>query len=570
MSISYIIIYGVSVPRIKDALLMSTQHGRFPSLTTRSIILGIIGSIILSASSLFIALKMGALPWPIVFAVLVSSLSLRALGSKDIHEVNVTHAAMSAGAMVAGGLAFTIPALWISNPEQTISIQEVLFVAIAGTTLGLIACATFQAYFIRKKKLTYPIGISAADTLKATQDNSGKSGKALFGGMGFAALWAGLRDIFGWMPQVFIAPHIFPGIGFGVFNSPMICSLGFIIGTTMAFVWFAGALIGNIAIGWAAPTLGWIDFDTANNIRMSLGLGVMLGVGAGVIISNLLTYLPSKTGSKIQEDPKKDPRAIYCKKSYVAIICALVAFAISLYLNMTPIASITFIAATWFCIWLAAYLTGTTGINPMEIFGVVVLLLIQLLFSHTETKTLFLLAGIVAVGCGICGDVMCDLKAGDVLKTNPYSQFAGMVVGGYAGAICASVLLVVLFEVYGAKSFGFDAQFVSAQASVVATMAGGIPHQPAFITGIIAGVVLSLLKLPVMTLGLGIYLPFYISSGAFVGAVIKLICDRAYSKKPQDDQEQLQERDQAIASGILGGESLIGILVAILALISFK
>ncbi len=549
---------------------MSTQHGRFPSLTIRSVILGIIGSIILSASSLFIALKMGALPWPIVFAVLVSSLSLKALGSKDIHEVNVTHAAMSAGAMVAGGLAFTIPALWISDPSQTITIEQILFVALTGTTLGLSACALFQAYFIRRKKLTYPIGISAADTLKATQDNAGKSGKALFGGMGFAAVWATLRDIFGWMPQVFIAPHILPGIGFGVFNSPMICSLGFIIGTTMAFVWFAGAVIGNIGISCGLPALGIMDFDTANNLRMSLGLGVMLGVGAGVIISNLLTHLPSKTGQDTKEDEAHDSGAIHCKKSAVAIICALVAAAISLYLNLSPLASIIFIGATWFCIWLAAYLTGTTGINPMEIFGVVVLLLIQLLFVQTSTKTLFLLAGIVAVSCGICGDVMCDLKAGDVLKTNPYSQFVGMVIGGYAGAICSSILLVVLFEAYGAQSFGFDASFVSAQASVVASMAGGIPHQPAFVTGIVIGIILSLMKLPVMTLGLGIYLPFYISSGAFVGALVKLYFDKKYAKKSPSETEELDERNQAVASGILGGESLIGILTAIVALISFR
>ena len=549
---------------------MSTQPSRFPSLTVRSVILGIIGSIILSASSLFIALKMGALPWPIVFAVLVSSLSLKALGSKDIHEVNVTHAAMSAGAMVAGGLAFTIPALWISDPTQTITLEQILFVAIIGTTLGLSACAVYQAYFIRRKKLTYPIGLSAADTLKATQDNSGKSGKALFGGMGFAAIWATLRDILGWMPQVFIAPGILPGIGFGVFNSPMICSLGYIIGTTMAFVWFAGAVIGNIGISCVFPALGWMDFETANNVRMSLGLGVMLGVGAGVIISNLLTHLPSKTGQHAKEDPSSDKGAIHCKKSSIAIICALVAAALSLYFQLSVLASILFIAATWFCIWLAAYLTGTTGINPMEIFGVIVLLLMQVLFSSTTTKTLFFLAGIVAVSCGICGDVMCDLKAGDVLKTNPYSQFAGMVLGGYAGAICSSILLVVLFEAYGAQSFGFDSNFVCAQASVVASMAGGIPHQPAFITGIIIGVILSLMKLPVMTLGLGIYLPFYISAGAFVGALIKLYFNKHYEKLNPEKTEELEERNQAIASGILGGESLIGILVAIIALISFS
>ena len=96
------------------------------ALTGRALVIGALGSALLTASSLFIALKMGALPWPIVFAALASIVALRALGSHNLHEANVCHAAMSAGAMVAGGLAFTIPGLWMLGPSYQVTLPQVL------------------------------------------------------------------------------------------------------------------------------------------------------------------------------------------------------------------------------------------------------------------------------------------------------------------------------------------------------------------------------------------------------------------------------------------------------------
>ena len=87
-------------------------------LTIRGMVIGVIGSVVITCSSMYIALKLSSLPWPIMFVALFSMLALKALGSTNLNEINVTHTAMSAGAMVAGGLAFTIPGIWILNPER--------------------------------------------------------------------------------------------------------------------------------------------------------------------------------------------------------------------------------------------------------------------------------------------------------------------------------------------------------------------------------------------------------------------------------------------------------------------
>ena len=84
-------------------------------LTLRGVVVGCVGCVVITASSVYVALRMGALPWPIIFAAIVSLFFLRALsrGRASLNEANVTHTVMSSGAMVAGGLAFTIPGAWM-------------------------------------------------------------------------------------------------------------------------------------------------------------------------------------------------------------------------------------------------------------------------------------------------------------------------------------------------------------------------------------------------------------------------------------------------------------------------
>lgn len=597
-------------------------------LTARSLIIGGIGSVVITASSLFIALKMGALPWPIVFAALVSVAFLRLFKSKDLHEANVCHAAMSAGAMVAGGLAFTLPGLWILGAHTQglaeLPLYQILIAALCGTAVGLVISASLQPLFIRKKRLAYPIGTSAAQTLLATDKTDGKDAKVLFGTMSVSALFALLRDNLGLMPAVWSTGTVAPGVTLGIMNSPMMAAVGFIIGTVPACVWFLGAVLSLVGISIILPACGLIGVDAISGWQTSLGLGLMMGTGAGAVIVNVIpaivkkarewesrgvsdlktrdeslanenkttssdksslaasTQGPKGACTQTAKDPAaantkatdvqqaKDPAALRVPFSWGALVMAIVACVICLFLQIPLLASLIIICGAWFCGYISAWLTGTTGVNPMEIFGVLILLLIQLLFHDLTLISLFLGAAIVAVACGMVGDVMNDLKAGDELRTDPRDQYLGMVLGGFIGAVVASIMLFALFKAYGADAFGPQSFFVAAQASVVATMAGGIPVVPVFIAGIIAGFVLALFRLPVMTLGLGVYLPFYMSAAAFVGALIHMLLNWR-NRQQRDAEKTLRGKEDfyvAAASGILGGESLIGVMTALFAVIA--
>ena len=124
-------------------------------LTVRGMVIGVIGSVIITCSSMFIALKLSSLPWPIMFVALFSMLALKALGKTNLNEINVTHTAMSAGAMVAGGMAFTIPGIYILNPDAQVTTWQLLVIALAGVTLGLIFTALIRKYFVETKELPY-------------------------------------------------------------------------------------------------------------------------------------------------------------------------------------------------------------------------------------------------------------------------------------------------------------------------------------------------------------------------------------------------------------------------------
>ena len=134
------------------------------------------------------------------------------------------------------------------------------------------------------------------------------------------------------------------------------------------------------------------------------------------------------------------------------------------------------------------------------------------------------------------------------------------------------VAFIALVTAYGPDAFGPDKSFVAAQASVVATMVSGIPSVPWFAGGFIAGIVMYWLGIPAMMIGLGVYLPFYMSLTAFLGSCVKLAYDKWAAHRDAEaglsDEEKaakdaaFQEQGLVVASGLLGGESIVGVILA--------
>ena len=127
---------------------------------------------------------------------------------------------------------------------------------------------------------------------------------------------------------------------------------------------------------------------------------------------------------------------------------------------------------------------------------------------------------------------------------------------------------MALVGAYGTGAFGPGQQFVSAQASVVATMVSGIPHLPAFVVGIVAGIALYCMGIPSMMIGLGVYLPFYMSLSAPIGALIKFAYDKLAGDKAQNGELNHDDTGIIVASGLLGGESIVGVAIALVTVVT--
>jgi uncharacterized oligopeptide transporter (OPT) family protein len=521
--------------------------------TLRGQILGIIGSIVITTSSMYVALKMGALPWPTIFVAVASMAFLKVMGNTNINEINVTHTSMSAGAMVAGGVAFTIPGIYMLDPAANVSTLSLVTITIGGVILGLIFTALIRKYFVVTLALPYPMGIAASETLIAG-DEGGKKAALLGITMAAVAVFVFIRDWFATIPlipgAVFNQTLLAKGIPFGVWVAPMAVAIGYLIGPLYTGVWFLGAIVGFFGISLAGVSFGFFaDLPAAEAFRQSLGIGVM--VGTGILIKGILPKAKEIYGPMFS---KELTQGAFISLRWTPIAFVLIAFAFTFILNMGILASIITILGVWITTSMSAQIVGQTGINPMEIFGIIVLLVAKFATSIGQLEAFFV-AAVVAVACGLVGDVMNDFKAGYILKSDPKAQWLSETIGGITGAIVSVFVLAIMFKAYGAMGPGTD--LPAPQAAAVAAMVGGIPDTTGFVIGLILGAVLYIVNVPVMTLGIGIYLPMFITMTVALGGAIRLIVNLAAPNFAKKDTGVI------IAAGLLGGEGITGVLIAI-------
>lgn len=558
---------------------MSSLNQRAPwrgQISAAGILIGCIGCVIITASSVYTALKMGALPWPTIFTSITALVLLRAAGRTSLNEANVTQIIMSAGSMVAGGLAFTIPGVWMLGLDAELSWIEIGGVALAGTLLGLVCTALIRRRFVEESNLEYPIGTAAAETLMASRAG-GATGKRLFGSMAAAGTWCALRDLAGVIPAMIGALPI-PGVAFGIYNSPMLLSVGFLVGGAAVAFWLAGGLIANFGIIVGGSAVGFWDVASAQGIASSLGMGLMMGSGIGVVVRDILpAAFRSAHNGRRDDDHASAPARTFGKldRSVLALLVAAAALLVCLVLGLSPIACAVVVALAFVTTIMSAQSVGQTGIDPMEIFGLIVLLVIAALGESDQVR-LFFVAGVVAVACGLAGDVMSDFKTGKIIGTDPRAMWIGQAIGALIGCAVSVAVMCALLNAYGADAFGPEKLFVSAQASVVATMVSGIPSVSAFVLGLAAGVALYCLGIPSMMLGLGVYLPFYMTLSASLGAAVKIAYDRiaatgntrasgnvTANADTRADETSHEETGIIVASGVLGGESIVGVIIAL-------
>lgn len=503
-----------------------------PELTVRALALGAAGAVVISASSAYVALRLGALPWPTVFVAVVSLAVLGPFGA-SLREINVAHTGMSAGGLVAGGLAFTIPAFWMADVPTELPLVSAIAAGVAGAVLGAGFTGVIRKYFIEERALPFPMGTAAAESLIAGREG-GRKGRILFSACLASGIFTWLRDGAGLVPQ-FLGTGRFPSF----WLSPMALGIGYIIGPLYMGTWLLGTLLANLLI--IPLGLNWEFFpsrEMAGAFTTSLGIGTIIGAGLLVL---LRAVSPALKGAA---------RAAGGQVKWLAVAAAIALAVMTAILGFPLLVSLFLILSVWFCVVTAATLTGQTGIDPMEIFGILVILAVRVFF-HVGLHQIFLIAAVVAVATGLAGDALQDFKVGNRLGTSPGAQWVSESLGGIVGAVTAAFAIFMLHDAFGPMGPGTD--FPAPQAFAVKSMIQGLPDATGFWTGFFAGLVLAAFRVPATTIGIGIYLPPFISLAAAVGGAA------AYFTRKGEHQRALT----LTASGFLGGEGITGVLMAI-------
>ncbi len=539
---------------------MAKYSGR--SLTPASILIGTIGAILVAASSFYVVLKFGALPWPTIMVTLISMSALGLFGRKDSGEITVTHTIMSAGSMVAGGVAFTVPGyLLLGGKLENIDKSLFLITILTGSVLGAVLSFIFRKKLIEEDKLEFPIGDAAYNLVKSGKNK--KNMKTVTLGMLFSTVVAVLRDYSFQKGKAPFIPTVY-SIKNGLFSfyvSPLLLGVGYILGFMNTFIWFLGGAVTYLIAQPLSVYYRIKDFDIMKN---SFGMGFVIGIGVSVIVKIVISTKRENKYKRIKND-NINIKIILGIFSVAAI--ALISFVYKLPLFL----SFVLILICILCTVIAGYTTGKTGINPMEIYAIITILMISFLnvllnglniggikFStNINLPVLFLLACIVAVACGLAGDILNDFKSGFKMKVSPGEQFIGELIGAVVSSFVVAFLFFIFFDIY--KNIGpkENSELIVLQASIVASIIKGIPFINIFWIGFGAGFTLNMLNLPVLTFGIGIYLPFYLTLPVFAGGLLSLISSRISQK--------FSSSMLLFSNGLMSGEAIVGVILSILA-----
>ena len=543
----------------KTRKIVSKTDRSETNVTFPAILTGIIGAVLVSSSSFYIALKFGALPWPTIMVTLLSMMTLNLFKKSNNKEITISHTIMSAGSMVAGGVAFTMPAYIILGGKLTdINQYQLLLTILGGSVAGAFLSYIFRAKLIEEEKLEFPIGEAAYNLV-----DSGKSVKNIryvaFGTL-FSSIIAFFRDFSFTKGKAPVIPTVITlknGL-FSIYLSPLLVGMGYVLGFVNTFVWFLG---GAIVLFIGEPLAKMFKINNFPIMKNSFGMGFMIGIGIAIVLKIIFA-------NKMKKDTEN--------KSIVAklLVLSVISIIIITFIYKLPIfLSLVLVLISILCTIIAGYSTGKTGVNPMEIYAIITILLISFLnkmlnglniggikfYTNLNTLILFMLACIITVACGLAGDILNDFKSGYKMKVKPSEQLFGELIGAIVSSFVITFLFFVFFKVYKVIGPVENTELIALQASIVATVINGIPFLGIFFMGLAAGLILSLLNLPVLTFGIGIYVPFYLTSTVFLGGLVSFIGNKV--------SKNSHSKLLLISNGLMSGEAIVGVILSIMAYI---
>ena len=580
-----------------------------PELTVTSIVLGIVLAVIFGGANAYLGLRVGMTVSASIPSAVISMGIIRVILKRDsILENNMVQTIGSSGESLAAGAIFTLPALfmWAAETGSAMpSLLQITLIAITGGILGVLFMIPLRSALIVQEHgvLPYPEGTACAEVLMAGEEG-GLKANLVFSGLGIAAVYKFIADGLKVFPsEVDFQIDSYKGSGIGMDVLPALLGVGYICGPQVSSYLLAGGtvawfvimplivLFGGDSVLYPATTSitelftqGGTWAIWSNYIRY-IGAGA---VAAGGIIS-LIKSLPLivKTFSQAMKSygKKSDGTANRLSLDLSMNVVVLGIIAVVIFMWLVPVIPVNLVGAIiivvfgFFFATVSSRMVGLVGSsnNPVSGMTIATLLLATLIFKATGSTGIEGMISSIAVGSVICiitaiaGDASQDLKTGYLVGSTPKKQQIGEIYGVLAASLAIGGILYLLNAAWGYGSVELPAPQATLMKMVVeGVMGGNLPWNLVFIGASIA-VVVEILRIPVLPFAVGLYLPIHLSTPMMVGGAIRWYFERKKSAGESEEQKNEKiEKGVLFSSGLIAGEGIIGILLAVFAIIQIK
>ncbi|MDD5878161.1 MAG: oligopeptide transporter, OPT family [Clostridiales bacterium] len=572
-----------------------------PEFTVTSVILGAIIAIIFGAANAYLGLRVGMTVSASIPAAVISMGILRMiLKGESILENNIVQTIGSAGESLAAGAIFTLPAMFIWMKEWGIgspSLIEIALIALCGGLLGVFFMIPLRKALIVKEHgvLPYPEGTACAEVLLAGEEGGSKA-SVVFAGLGISAVYKFIADGLKVFPsEIEWAIPGYTNCAIGIDVLPALVGVGYICGYKISGYMFSGALVGwFVLIPMISLFGGDVVLYPATDPISSLDYwgiwdSYIRYIGAGAVafggILSLIKSLPLivDTFRKAMKDYsiKGESSTLRTDNDMSMKVVLLGSLAVIISIWLIPTIPVNLLGAVLIAVFgfffatVSSRLVGLVGSsnNPVSGMAIATLLISTLALKASGLVGREGMLGSIAIGSIICiiaaiaGDASQDLKTGYIVGATPKKQQMGELVGVLISAITIGAVLYLLDTAWGFGSKDIPAPQATLMKLVVeGVMDGNLPW-PLIFAGASIGLAVEVLGIPILPFAVGLYLPIHLSAGIMVGGLVRLFTE---NRKKSSEAEKKAQVDRGIlyTSGLIAGEGLVGVLLAIFALIN--
>ena len=573
-------------------------------LTVTSVIIGIILAVVFGAANAYLGLRVGMTVSASIPAAVISMGVIRVMMRRSsILESNIVQTIGSAGESLAAGAIFTLPALflWASEGKSEMpSIITITLIALIGGLFGVLFMIPLRRALVVREHgvLPYPEGKACAEVLLAGE-KGGADSSAVFSGLGFAALVKLFVDGFKIASgEISIRLKGFAGeIGTQVY--PAILGVGYICGARISSYMFSGGVLSWLVIIPMIVLFGkniilYPGTQTIEEIFASSGASGIWGtyiryIGAGALaaggIISLIKSMPliaSTFGSMLRKTAGRSSATggrVSRELNYKFVAAALIILTLCVWLipeiPVTALGAVLVVVFGFFFATVSSRMVGLVGsssnpVSGMSIATILITTVMLKLLGYNDTEGMIAsiaVGSIICITSAIAGDTSQDLKTGYILGATPKKQQIGELIGVVASSLAIGSTLYLLDRAWGFGSKELGAPQATLMKLITeGVMDGNLPWS-LVITGVFISLFIELVGVPVLPVAIGIYLPIHLNACIMVGGIIRFFAEK--SGRTEEENRAKVNSGILFSSGMIAGEGLVGIALALLAVFGF-